>query len=76
MDMEQRNEFDIDADAHKFCSSWFSLRVANVGAALAVRSWNEHPIPGMPCQSELLYFDYRNARSHNHFLQVKELQIG
>ena len=46
IDMEQRDAFDLDVATHKFCVSWFSLRVANVGATLCVNSWNAHSIPG------------------------------
>lgn len=46
IDMEAKGDFDIDADCHKFCVSWFSLHVSNVGTTLTVRSWNEHRIPG------------------------------
>lgn len=35
----------MDNPTHKFCVSWFNVRVANVGTSMAVRSWNEHPIP-------------------------------
>ena len=51
VDMEGRGEFDIDAKTHQFCVSWFTLHVANVGVSLAVRSWNEHRIPGICMQS-------------------------
>ena len=43
--MERRGDFDIDAPTHKFCVSWFTLQVAQVGTTLFVQSWNEHPIP-------------------------------
>ena len=31
---------------HRFCVSWVSLKVANVGTSLTMQSWNAHPIPG------------------------------
>ena len=45
IDLENRDVFDIDAAAHKFCVSWFTLRVANVGTTLCVNSWNAHSVP-------------------------------
>ena len=47
VDMVEQGDFDMDVEAHKFCVSWFTLRVANVGTSLVVRSWNEHRIPGI-----------------------------
>ena len=44
--MERNGDFDLDAPVHKFCLSWFALRVSHVGTTLFVRSWNEHSIPG------------------------------
>jgi len=44
--MQQRGEIDLDSPAHQFCTSWFTLRVASAGCALAVQAWNNHPVPG------------------------------
>ena len=44
--MQKSGDIDLDLPHHKFCISWFTLRVANVGTKLAVQSWNEHVIPG------------------------------
>ena len=38
----EMNIFDIDAETHKFCVSWFCLRVATIGCPLCVKSWNSH----------------------------------
>ena len=46
MELEERSDIDMDCDHVKFCVSWFTIRVANIGTTLAVESWNEHPIPG------------------------------
>ena len=35
----------MDCPHVKFCVSWFTLRVANVGTAMAIQAWN-NPIPG------------------------------
>ena len=49
--LDMQNEHIIKTDqgntVHCFCVSWFALRVVCVGTTLAVRSWNDHPIPGV-----------------------------
>ena len=47
--MEENAVIDMDSPVHvhKFCVSWFTLRVANAGISLVVTSWNEHCIPGV-----------------------------
>ena len=55
IDMENENLIKIHDNVntlHRFCVSWLAVRVANVGASLAVEAWNEHSIPG-----ELVYYD-------------------
>lgn len=52
--MEHNIEIDMDSSVHKFCVSWFTLRVANVGTSFVVRSWNEHRIPGKYAESIIL----------------------
>ena len=47
--LQRSGDIDLDCPYQKFCISWFSLRVANVGTRLAVQSWNEHTIPGVSC---------------------------
>ena len=44
--LEERGDIDLDCPHQKFCISWFSIRVANIGTTLAIQAWNEHPIPG------------------------------
>jgi len=44
----EMNIFDIDAETHKFCVSWFCLRVATIGCPLCVKSWiHTQLVPGM-----------------------------
>ena len=45
--MEEIAVIDMDSPVHKFCVSWFTLRVANAGTFLGVKSWNDHCIPGV-----------------------------
>ena len=45
--MEESGELNMDLQSHKFCVSWFAIRVCSVGTKLAVDSWNEHPVPGI-----------------------------
>ena len=44
--LEEAGDIDMDCSHSKFCVSWFTLRVANVGTAMAIQAWNNHPIPG------------------------------
>ena len=53
--MEEEGLVDMDSSTDQFCISWFTLQVANVGAAQAVQSWNEHPIPGMLHRFAIVY---------------------
>ena len=43
--MVERQEVDINNDHHKYCISWFTIHVSNVGLKLLVQSWNNHPLP-------------------------------
>lgn len=47
VEMEHKGEICMDDPLHRFCCSWLTLRVSNVGAKLFVASWNAHPIPGI-----------------------------
>ena len=44
--MEDSGDIDMNDSHIKFCVSWFSVRVANVGTTLTVSSWNDHTVPG------------------------------
>ncbi|XP_019859201.1 PREDICTED: uncharacterized protein LOC109587405 isoform X2 [Amphimedon queenslandica] len=44
--LQESGEINMEDEHVKFCVSWFSIRVANVGTAMAVSSWNHHRIPG------------------------------
>lgn len=39
---------DIDDEATKFCVSWVTSRVCQVGSQQVIDAWNNHPIPGKP----------------------------
>ena len=45
--MMENRDFSLDDDLDKFCVSWFAIKVAAVGIAVFVASWNEHSIPGI-----------------------------
>ena len=32
---------------HCYCTSWLTIRIANIGVKYAVHAWNNHPIPGI-----------------------------
>ena len=44
--LEERGEINMDDDHIKYCVSWFTIRVANIGTTMTVSAWNEHSIPG------------------------------
>ena len=44
--MEQRDEINMNCNHEKFCVSWFTMHVANIGTTSFVQAWNEHRIPG------------------------------
>ena len=45
--LEEHGDIDMDCPHQKFCTSWFTIRVATVGTTVAIQSWNEHRIPGI-----------------------------
>ena len=70
-DMEEVGDINMDDPAHKFCTSWFTIRVANVGTTAAVKSWNEHRIPSKHAK------DNNNNINSSHVLiqQRREYQM-
>lgn len=40
VEMEENNEINMEDEHIKFCVSWFTMRVANVGTGLFVKAWN------------------------------------
>ena len=44
-DMQETGEIDMDNLTDQFCTSWFTMRVANIGTLAMVKSWNTHKIP-------------------------------
>ena len=44
--MEHNNLIDMNCEHQKFCTSWYTIKVCEVGACLAVDAWNNHKIPG------------------------------
>ena len=47
VEMQEQNTINLDCQHERFCVSWFTIRVSNVGTTLAVQAWNEHQIPGI-----------------------------
>jgi len=45
--LETAGDICMDCPLTKYCMSWFTIMVANVGATIAVQAWNNHPIAGM-----------------------------
>ena len=46
VDMVECGDINMDDSMHKFCVSWFSIHVVNVGVVLLIKAWNNHTIPG------------------------------
>lgn len=44
--MMEHAQISLDDELCKYCVSWYTLRVANIGVSLLLAAWNEHPIPG------------------------------
>lgn len=44
--MENEGIIDMEDEVTKYCVSWVTRQVAEVGLQYAVSSWNSHPIPG------------------------------
>lgn len=38
--LEERGDINMDCAHQKFCVSWFTIRVANIGTTLAIQAWN------------------------------------
>lgn len=53
--LEEGGEINMESSGHKFCVSWFSIRVCHVGTRLAIQAWNEHPVPGKPILCYAMY---------------------
>ena len=57
VEMENDGAIDMDNEVTKFCVSWVTRQVVEVGMGYAVNSWNSHPIPGNKLQNrEVLCF--------------------
>ena len=44
--LEEAGDIDMDCSHTKYCVSWYTIGVANVGTNMAVQAWNNHRIPG------------------------------
>lgn len=44
--MQQNNIIDLDCPVTKFCVSFMTGMLSQIGIQLHVRSWNNHRIPG------------------------------
>ena len=47
VELMEAGDIDIDNPLHLFCVSWVTIRVVSTGVELFIKSWNNHPIPGM-----------------------------
>ena len=46
IEMDNAGDLNMADDLHKYCVSWFTIKVVTVGVSLFIQSWNNHPIPG------------------------------
>ena len=46
VNMENDGVIDLEDEVTKFCVSWVTRQVVEVGIQYTVDSWNSHPIPG------------------------------
>ena len=46
IEMVNTGDIDLTNNLHKYCISWFTIKVLNTGINLFIQSWNNHPIPG------------------------------
>lgn len=44
--MEEKCLLNMQCDHQKYCVSFYTIKVSNVGTTLAVNAWNSHKIPG------------------------------
>ena len=44
--MVNEDLINMDDDMNKFCVSWFTSRIADIGIQQVISSWNNHAIPG------------------------------
>ena len=44
-DMQEAGDINMDDPIDQFCTSWFTIRVANIGTIAVVKAWNAHCIP-------------------------------
>jgi len=44
--MEQRDQLNLNCNHERYCISWFTMRVAHIGTTSFVQAWNNHRIPG------------------------------
>ena len=68
VELMDSGDIDIDDSLQLFCISWITIRVLSVGVELFLKSWNNHPIPGICCSQGLLFWDYFRV---DLFLQIK-----
>ena len=45
----QLDQLNMEDDIVRFCFSWLTMRVCQVGIERCVLAWNHHPIPGIVC---------------------------
>ena len=43
--MQEKDDFNLDSAVHRYCVSWITLHVSVVGTQLFVQTWNNYYIP-------------------------------
>ena len=72
IEMSEDGDIIMSDPLHKFCTSWFTIQVANSGMELFVTSWNNHPLPGMVYP--LLIHVHKTIR-HHYILQLQAVKL-
>ena len=47
IEMQENGDFNLEAEHVKYCVSWYTMHVSQVGTTMFVTAWNEHRISGI-----------------------------
>ena len=45
--MQENGDFNLEDEHVKYCVSWYTMHVSQVGTTMFVTAWNEHRISGI-----------------------------
>ena len=70
IEMQENDDFNLEHDDVKFCFSWYSIQVSQVGTKKFVAAWNEHQIQGISTKINARYLCITATKSYklyHHF---------